>query len=121
MAALTDTRFTVENEPDWKEVSFQADVGLVEFVDMGDEPTVQIGFEPVSVAEAASTLGDVADDIGTEAVQVACGILADIDEESMFEFLEPSEPDPDKVVLANGDDILVLEGEEAEAFRRQNE
>jgi len=106
MSKLTDTRVEVTDEPNYRNVAFETTDGQVEFVDMGDEPTVEINFEPVSVVEAAGILGDVADDIGTEAVRVACGILADIDEESMRDFFENEST---QTIRASGDGIVVVD------------
>lgn len=113
MTKLTDTRVEVTDETDCRRVVFETTEGEVQFIDMGDEPTVEVGWSPATVTEAASILGDVAEDIGTEAVQLACEILADIDEESMFEFFETE----DQVVLADADGLIVLDEEEAEEYR----
>lgn len=117
MAHLTETHVEVQDSPDYRIVAFSTSEGEVEFVDMGDEPTVEVDFKPVSVTEAAAILGDVADEIGTEAVQVAASILADIDEESMFEFFEN---ESDQIILADADGQVILEGEDAEEFREAN-
>lgn len=119
MAHLTETHVEVQDSPDIRVVAFATSEGEVEFVDMGDQPTVEVDFEPVPVAEAASILGDVAEDIGTHAVQVAAGILADIDEDAMFEYFETEETD--QIILADADGQVILEGEDAEEFRAAQE
>lgn len=105
MAHLTDTRVEVQDDPNTRVVSFATTEGQVEFVDLGDDPSVEVDYQPVSVTEAASILGDVADDIGTDAVQVACSILADIDEEEMFDRFEN---ESDATIRAHTDGIAVI-------------
>lgn len=106
MTRLTDTRVEVQDDENNRTVSFETDEGQVEFIDFGDEPSVEVDWAPVTVTEAAAILGDVAEDIGTDATQVACDILADIDEEAMMEFFEN---ESDQTILADADGIVVVE------------
>lgn len=110
MTRLTDTRVEVQDDSNTRVVAFETDAGSVEFIGMGDEPSVEVDFEPVSVTEAAEILGDVADDLGTEAVQVACDILSDIDEDAMFEAFEN---ESDETIVATADGVQIIDGTDA--------
>lgn len=107
MTRLIDTRVEARETDGRKIVAFTTNEGEFEASKVDGIAVAELGFEPIDPEEAVRIVAEVADDIGTEAVQLACEVIAEIDEAEMEEVYEV--PETDQTIVATKDGIEVID------------